>query len=317
VIHEHGHGHAHSHAHPGAGGHAHGRAHSPSSSSPALWRAFGLTSSVLIIEAVGGLLTGSVALLADAGHMLTDAGALGIALFAAWAATRPRGPRHSFGYGRAEVLAALLNGLLLGGVSVGVGFESFERLGAPREVQALPMLGIAVVGLAANLLSGLFLMRSARDNLNVRAAFYHVATDALGSVAAIAASAAILLFGWHSADAVAGLAIAVLLVWSGVRLMRESVHILLEGAPYHLDLEQIAQRVRAVPGVARIHDLHIWTVGSGFPAMSAHVDLAPGADPEVVRRAVHRLLHQEYAVAHTTIQTESAPPLLQVDGPPL
>ena len=317
MIHEHGHAHAHSHAHSGAGGHAHGHERSRSSSSPALWRAFALTSSVLILEAVGGFLTGSVALLADAGHMLTDAGALGIALFAAWAASRPRGPRHSFGYGRAEVLAALLNGLLLGGVSVGVGLESFARLGAPHAVQAGPMLGIAVVGLAANLLSGLFLMRSARDNLNVRAAFYHVATDALGSLAAIAASAAILLFGWQSADAVAGLAIAVLLVWSGVRLMRESIHILLEGAPYHLDLEQIAQRVRAVPGVARIHDLHIWTVGSGFPAMSAHVDLAPGADPEAVRRAVHRLLHLEYAVAHTTIQTESAPPLLQVDGPPL
>jgi cobalt-zinc-cadmium efflux system protein len=313
VIHEHG----HAHAHPHAGGEPHAHARRPSSSSTALWRAFALTSSVLILEAAGGFLTGSVALLADAGHMLTDAGALGIALFAAWAATRPRGPRHSFGYGRAEVLAALLNGLLLGGVSVGVAVESFERLGTVRTVQAVPMLGIAVAGLVANVVSGLFLMRSARGNLNVRAALYHVATDALGSLAAIAASASILAFGWQSADAFAGLAIAVLLVWSAVQLTRESVHILLEGAPYHLDLDQIAQRVRAVPGVARIHDLHIWSVGSGFPAMSAHVDLAPGADPEAVRRAVHRLLHQEYAVAHTTIQTESAPPLLQVDGPPL
>jgi cobalt-zinc-cadmium efflux system protein len=206
---------------------------------------------------------------------------------------------------------------LLGGVSVGVAVESFERLGTVRTVQAVPMLGIALAGLVANVVSGLFLMRSARGNLNVRAALYHVATDALGSLAAIAASASILAFGWQSADAFAGLAIAVLLVWSAVQLTRESVHILLEGAPYHLDLDQIAQRVRAVPGVARIHDLHIWSVGSGFPAMSAHVDLAPGADPEAVRRAVHRLLHQEYAVAHTTIQTESAPPLLQVDGPPL
>jgi cobalt-zinc-cadmium efflux system protein len=316
VIQEHGHAHGHAHSHPG--GHRQAHARGPSSSSAALWRAFALTSSVLIFEAVGGFLTGSVALLADAGHMLTDAGALGIALFAAWAASRPRGPRHSFGYGRAEVLAALLNGLLLGGVSVGVAVESLERLGSPRSVQAAPMLGIALVGLVANLVSGTFLLRSgARDNLNVRAALYHVATDAVGSLAAIVASTAILVFGWQNADALAGIAIAVLLVWSAVRLMRDSVHILLEGAPLHLDLDQIAERVRAVPGVARIHDLHIWTVGSGFPAMSAHVDLAPGADPEVVRRAVHRLLHMEYAVAHTTIQTESAPPLLQVDGPPL
>ena len=220
---------------------------------------------MLVLELVGGFLTGSVALLADAGHMLTDAGALGIALFAAWAANRPAGRRHSFGYGRAEVLAALLNGLLLGGVSIAVGVESFSRLGSPPSVQAVPMLGIAVVGLGANLVSGSFLMRGARTNLNVRAALYHVAIDAVGSLAAICAGAAILAFGWESADAVAGLAIAVLLVFSALRLTRDSVDILLEGAPRHLDLVEVAERVRAVKGVARIHDLHIWTVGAAFP----------------------------------------------------
>jgi cobalt-zinc-cadmium efflux system protein len=215
------------------------------------------------------------------------------------------------------VLAALLNGLLLGGVSVGIAVESFSRLASPHVVNVGPMLGIAALGLVANLVSGLFLLRSARSSLNMRAALLHVAGDALGSLAALAAGAAILWFDWQSADAIAGIAIAGLLVVSALRLIRDSVHILLEGAPLHLDLDEIARRVSAVNGVARIHDLHIWTVGSGFPAMSAHVDLLPGADPEVVRRAVHRLLHQEYAVAHTTIQTESAPPLLQVDGPPL
>jgi cobalt-zinc-cadmium efflux system protein len=292
-------------------------AHAPASDAVVLRRAFVLTVLVLVVEAVGGFLTGSVALLADAGHMLTDAGALGIALFAAWAANQPRRARHSFGYGRAEVLAALLNGMLLGGVSVGIAVESVERLGSPHEVDAPTLLAIAVVGLAANLVSGMWLLRGARSSLNVRAALFHVAGDALGSLAAIAAGAAILAFGWQKADAVAGLAIALLLVASAVRLIRDSVDILLEGAPRHLDLDEIADRVRKVPGVARIHDLHIWTVGSGFPAMSAHVDLLPGADAESVRRAVHRLLHQEYSVAHTTIQTESAPPLLQVDGPPL
>jgi cobalt-zinc-cadmium efflux system protein len=200
---------------------------------------------------------------------------------------------------------------------VGVAVESFTRLHTPHAVDAGPMLGIAAIGLVANLTSGSFLMRGAQSNLNVRAALYHVAADAVGSVAAIAASVAILAFGWESADALAGLAIAVLMVVSALRLTRESVDILLEGAPRHLDLDEIAEQVRAVTGVARIHDLHIWTVGSGFPSMSAHVDLLPGADGEAVRRAVHRLLHEEYAIAHTTIQTESAPPLLQVDGPPL
>ena len=294
--------------------HDHARAVDPSGP---LRAAFAITASVLVLELVGGLMTGSVALLADAGHMLTDAGSLGIALFAAWAATQPRLPRHSFGYGRAEVLAALLNGLLLGGVSVGIAVESFERLADPRHVAALPMMAIAAIGLVANVASGAFLLRGAHDNLNVRAALYHVAGDALGSIAALAAGVAIWLFNFASADALAGMAIAVLLVASAVRLVRESVEILLEGAPRHLDLDAIAREVASLAGVARVHDLHIWTVGSGFLAMSAHVDLRAGADPEAVRRSVHRLLHQQYEIAHTTIQTESPPPLLQVESPPL
>lgn len=311
------HDHDHPHAHGGSHARGHVQAHAPASDAVALRRAFALTALVLVVEAVGGFLTGSVALIADAGHMLTDAGALGIALFAAWAVNRPRRARHTFGYGRAEVLAALLNGMLLGGVSVGIAVESMERLSVPHTVDATTMLAIAALGLVANLVSGMLLLRGARSSLNVRAALFHVAGDAIGSLAAIGAGLSMVWFGWYQADAIAGLAIALLLVASALRLIRDSVDILLEGAPRHLDLDEIADRVRKVPGVARIHDLHIWTVGSGFPAMSAHVDLRPGADAEAVRRAVHRLLHQEYAVAHTTIQTESAPPLLQVDGPPL
>ncbi len=296
--------------------HRHDHAH-PADASRGLRAAFAITVSVLVLELVGGILTGSVALLADAGHMLTDAGALGYAVFAAWAATQPRLPRHSFGYGRAEVLAALLNGLLLGGVSVGIAIESFSRLAEPSDIDAGTMMVIAGIGLVANIASGAFLLRGSHDSLNVRAALYHVAGDALGSIAALAAGAAILAFDFTRADALAGLAIAVLLVASAVRLVRESVEILLEGAPRHLDLDAIAREVAGLAGVARVHDLHIWTVGSGFPAMSAHVDLLAGADPEVVRRSVHRLLHQSYAIAHTTIQTESAPPLLQVETPRL
>lgn len=293
--------------------------HTPSradGSLSSLRAAFAITATVLVLEAVGGLLTGSVALLADAGHMLTDAGALGIALLAARISARPRSARKSFGYGRAEILAALANGLLLGGVSVGIAFESLERFSNPRPVLAAPMLGIAAVGLVANLASARILSRSSRENLNVRAALFHVLGDTLGSLAAIGAAVVILLWGWEQADALAGLAIALLLVASAVRLVRESTDILLEGAPGHLDLEEIAREVVALPGVVSVHDLHIWTVTSGFPAMSAHVDLEEGANADAVRRSVHRLLHQRYAIEHTTIQTEQPRGLISIDPAP-
>jgi cobalt-zinc-cadmium efflux system protein len=179
------------------------------------------------------------------------------------------------------------------------------------------MLVIAVIGLVANGVSALVLYRSDRHNLNVRAALLHVLGDALGSVAAIVAGVSMLLFGLYVLDAVAGLVIAGLLVVSAVRLVREASDILLEGTPRGISLESIAGRVCEIPGVRSIHDLHIWTVTSGFPAMSGHVDLEHGADPEEVRRAVHRLLHQEYEIEHTTIQTEAfrEQELLSIEDP--
>lgn len=280
----------------------------------ALRAAFAITASVLVLEAVGGVLTGSLALLADAGHMLTDAGALGIALLAAWISARPRSPSKSFGYGRAEILAALANGLLLGGVSVAIALESWERISAPQAIKAGPMLGIALIGLGANLLSARLLWHPASENLNVRAARLHVLGDALGSLAAAGAALAILLWDFYAADALAGILIAVLLVWGATRLVRESVDILLEGAPHNMDIQKIASEVLALPGVLAIHDLHIWTVTSGFLAMSGHVEIEPGARPDAVRRSVHRLLHQDYAIEHTTIQTEEPAELLSIDG---
>jgi cobalt-zinc-cadmium efflux system protein len=307
---------AHAHGADAHGGHAHALG-SSGRASGRLRIALAVTLSVLVLEAVGGFLIGSVALLADAGHMLTDTGALCIALFAAWAASQPRNAQKSFGYGRAEILGALTNGVLLGGVSIAVAIESISRLlGEAHAIDARWMVGIAVIGLVANLVSAAFLSRSAGENLNVRAALFHVIGDALGSVAAICAGGAIWLWGWNSADALAGLVIAALLVVSAVRLVRDAVDILLEGAPRNLDLDQIAGEVRALQGVLAVHDLHIWTVGSGFPAMSAHLDLQPGADHEQVRRAAHQLLHQRYAISHTTIQTEQAPALLGIEDPP-
>ena len=309
--------HAHGQSHESEGGGHRYAGHVPASQR-ALTIAFCATTSILLLEAVGGWLTGSIALLADAGHMLTDAGALGIALFAAWVSARPASARRSFGYGRAEILAALGNGLLLGAVSVAVALESFERLGERPPIAAGPMVAIAVVGLAANLVSAWVLSRNTSRDLNVRAALLHVLGDALGSVAAIAAGVGILLFDVRALDALAGLAIAALLVVSAVRLVLEAGHILLEGTPRDLDIDRIATRVCALPGVRSIHDFHVWSVSSGFTAMSAHVDLEKDADPEDVRRSVHRLLHQEYDVEHTTIQTEAwiEPELLDIEPPP-
>ena len=303
-------------AHPGhAHSHSHAHEHVPDASVDtvrALRTALAITASVLLIELVGGWWTGSIALVADAGHMLTDACALAVALAALWASLRPRDSRRSFGYGRTQILGALANGLLLGGVSAAVALESIERLGAGREVAARPMLAIDVVGLVANVVTAGVLWKADPHNLNVRAARWHVLGDALGSLGAIGASVVILIWDFRAADAIAGLAIAALLVYSAYALVRDSVDVLLEGVPRHLDLQRIAQEACQLPGVVSIHDLHIWTVGPGFPAMSAHVDLAPGADPERVRRALHTLLHQHYGIRHTTIQTE-APTLHEIE----
>lgn len=279
----------------------------------ALRGALVVTISILLLEGVGGWLTGSVALLADAGHMLTDAGALGLALLAARLRLRPTSSRKTFGYGRAEILAALANGLLLGATSVAIAIESLGRLRSPEPIAALPMLSIACVGLGANLLSAWLLVRADRENLNIRGALAHVLGDALGSLAAIAAGIAILAWGWLQADALAGLGIAGLLVAAAIRLVRGSLDILLEGAPDDLDLEKLVSDVCDLPGVAGIHDLHIWTVTSGFPAMSGHVDLTPGADGHAVQTAVSRLVRTRYGIEHTTIQTEPAPRLHTID----
>jgi cobalt-zinc-cadmium efflux system protein len=308
-----GHSHSHSPSHSNAGGRAEHAcetlpARGGQDAIGALRGALAITGVTLVAELIGGWWTGSLALIADAGHMLIDAGALAVAWLAAWVSLRPRDARRSFGYGRTQILGALANGVLLGAVSAGVAMEALDRLtDVPTPIDARLMLAIAVLGLLANIASAVLLHRAGSANLNVRAALWHVIGDALGSVGAIAAALAILLFDLSRADAVAALCIALLLLVGALRLIRESVDVLLEGAPPHLDLKKIQREVCALAGVASLHDLHIWTVGPGFAAMSAHVDLMAGADPEGVRRAVHRLLHQSYGIRHTTIQTECMP----------
>jgi cobalt-zinc-cadmium efflux system protein len=280
----------------------------------ALRIALAITLTVLGVEVVGGLLSGSLALLADAGHMATDALGLGLALVAVRLAARGPSPGKSFGHRRAEVLAALANGVLLGAVALQVAIEAAGRFGAPRPIEGPLMLGVASAGLLANLAAAAVLTRVGSRGLNVRAALLHVLGDALGSVGAILAAVAILTFGWLWADPAVAVVIAGLILVSAVRLVRESLDVLMEGTPPHVDVDALLAAIRAVPGVLDVHDLHVWTLTSGYHALSAHVDVSPDADPHAVLHILSDLAQQRFAIAHTTFQLEHAAPLLQIDG---
>jgi len=290
------HDHAHAHGH-GAGSIRGGRA---------LSVALVLTAAYTAIEAVGGILTGSLALLADAGHMLSDNVALALALFAAWLAARPPTAQKTFGYRRAEILAALANGVTLVAISIWVFVEAGRRLSDPPDVLGGWMLAIAIVGLAVNLAAGGVLLRSRRESLNVDAAFRHVVADALGSFGVIAAAAAVLATGWTRADPLAGLVIGLLVLASAWTILRDATRILLEAAPEGVDPGDVGRRLAQVGGVVDVHDLHIWTITSGFPALSAHVLVEPGADCHRIRLELERLLGEEFGLGHTTIQVDHA-----------
>jgi cobalt-zinc-cadmium efflux system protein len=267
-----------------------------------------ITTAFMLVEAAVGFWTKSLALVADAGHMLADAAALGLALFAQWIAERPRTERSTYGYRRAEVLAAFANGMVLAGVAVLILKEAGERYFSPMPIRGPEMLGTAVAGLLVNLLVALLLMRSQKDSLNVRAAFAHVLTDALGSGAAILAGALIVLFDLVQADAVLSAAIALLVAWSGFRILRETAGILLEAAPPHLDVNAIERTIRSTQGVAGVHDLHVWRISERFDTLTAHVTVARGEHGVEVARRVSECLRDEYGLDHVTIQPEAPPP---------
>ncbi len=267
-----------------------------------------LTASFMCVEAVAGFWTGGLALLADATHMLADAGALGLALFAAEWAKKPRSAKSTFGYRRGEVLAAFMNGVALAVTAIGIIVEALDRWRTPHEIRALPMLAIAAAGLGVNLLVAKILVRESRDSLNVRAAFAHVATDAVGSVGAMGAAGLVLAFDWRRADAVASMAIAALVAWSGWRVLRETTSILLEAAPAHLDVASIEERIRACPGVGAVHDLHVWRISERFDALTVHVVLADGFHGVEVCRDVARCLKEQFGLEHVTVQPEAPLP---------
>jgi len=301
------HGHAHGHGAHDTGGAAR------AADRRALRLALAITLAFLAVEVVGGWLAGSLALLADAAHMATDALGLALALLAARLAGRRPTWEKTFGHRRAEVLAALANGVLLGAVAIQVAIEAVGRFGAPPVVQGRLMLGVAFAGLVANVAAAAVLARAGSGGLNVRAALWHVLGDALGSVGAIAAAAGILAFGWAWADPAVAIAIAVLILVSSWRLVRESLDVLMEGTPAHVDVDALLAAIRAVPGVVDVHDLHVWTLTSGYHALSAHVDVSPDADPHGVLHILADLAEKRFAVAHTTFQLENVERLLQIE----
>ena len=267
----------------------------------------GLAAVYMLAEAVGGWLTGSLALLADAGHMLSDAAALGLSLFAIWIAQRPPTPRRTWGYHRTEILAALANGATLVAISVWVVVEAVERFRNPPEVDAPVMMAIAVGGLVVNLIGLAILSGGRNESLNVRGAWLHVLTDALGSVQAIAAGVLIWAYGWNWADPVASVLISLLVVYSAWHLLKETVGVLMEGTPAHIDLDEVRNALAGLPGVCGVHDLHVWTITSGMEALSAHLVVVEEASTSLLLQQVQSSLHDRFGIHHTTVQLEPEP----------
>ncbi|MCA9511498.1 MAG: cation transporter [Myxococcales bacterium] len=265
-----------------------------------------LSAAYLVAEVAGGLWTGSLALLADAGHMLSDVASLALANATLWMAQRPADARRTFGHTRAEVLGALVQGTALVAVALLIVREAFERFAAPAPVAGGGMLAIATGGLVVNLV-GLWVLHGGREeNLAVRGAFLHVLSDALGSVGAMAAGLAIWARGWTWADPTASVAIAALVLVSAWSLLRDATDVLMETVPRHLDVERIRDALRSVDDVADVHDLHVWTIGSGEVSLSCHAVARAGADGAALLERFNRLLADRFRIVHATIQIEPA-----------
>ena len=308
MAHDHAHaphGHAHSHAHAHAG-HGHQHAHGDGSAR-SLAIALGLTLSFFAVEIAAGIYTHSLALLSDAGHMLTDSGALVLALWAQRLAQRPRTRVHTFGFRRAEILAALANGALLVATAAGVVVEAFSRLSEPPHVDAVPMLWVACGGLVVNGLAALVLGHGARDSLNLRAALAHVLSDALGSVASIAAALGVIYFDFALADPLASLAIALLIGFGAVRLLKQTGSVLMERTPVGIDLHELEQEIRTTRGVSDLHDLHAWLISDGFAIVTVHVVLDGLGHGTDVARAVGERVRARFGIEHVTVQPEAPP----------
>ncbi|SDH48482.1 cobalt-zinc-cadmium efflux system protein [Actinokineospora alba] len=288
-------------------GHGHGTAASASGRMAGrLWAAFGIAAAIMVLEFVVGFATSSLALVSDAAHMLTDVVGVGLALAAIMAARRAKAKSHrTFGLYRAEVLAALANAVLLFGVAGYVVYEAVDRFDNPPAVPGWPVLLAALAGLAANVVSFLLLRDGAKDSLNVRGAYLEVLADLIGSVGVLISALVTILFGWRYADPIVGVAIGLWVLPRTWGLARRALHILFQHAPERVDVEELTKRLCAVPGVAEVHDVHVWTLTSGMEVASAHLTITADADQAVVLRAAQELLTADYGLEHATLQVES------------
>jgi len=283
-----------------------------------MWWALAINVGLLLAEAVGGILTGSLAVLADAGHLLSDASSIVLALIAARLATLPAAGRRTFGYQRSEVLAALVNGLLLVAVSVAVAIAAVGRISDPPEIDGWGVLALGFLGLAGNVAATVVLARGQREDINLEGVLRHSAADALGSIGVVVAGAFVLLGGSPLVDPIVGLLIAALILASSWRLIKEPVDVLMEAAPAGIDVEGVGRAICREQWVRSVHDLHVWTVTSGFGAIAAHVVVAQGADRDLIRRRLELTLRDSYGIEHTTLQMEeeASQELLHVENAP-
>ncbi len=303
------HGHAHhSHSHHG---HLHGHHHSDGNregNKRGLTIALLITAGIMILEFAGGLVTNSLALLSDSGHMLSDASSLALSLVAMWFAAKPASPNKTYGFYRFEILAALFNGVTLFVVAGFIIWEAFQRFDSPPEVSSLSMILIASVGLIANLLSALALLRQGdvKNNLNLRSAYLHVLGDALGSVGAVVAGLVMLAFGWYVADPIISILVSILILRSAWGVIKNTVHILMEGTPAAVNQQEVKATLKEIAGVKDVHDLHIWTITSGLDSLSCHLLINDDADGQTILQQAIRMLEERFKIQHTTIQVETS-----------
>ena len=283
--------------------HAHSHAAARAGNRRRLAIALGINLALVVAGVAGALLFDSVALLADAGHVLSDAAAIGLGLVAAVLAARPARGRRTFGFHRTEIIAALVNGVLLVAVAALVFVEAIGRLSDPPHVAGGGVIAVGVIGLLGNIAATVALAAGDRRDLNLEAVLRHSAADALGSIGVVVSGTIVLATGWGYADPIAGLLIGLLILAGSVGLVREAVDVLMEAAPAGVDVQEVGEAMAAVPGVREVHDLHVWTVTSGFPALAAHVRTAPDADADAVRQRVEAVLHDRFEIEHTTLQT--------------
>jgi cobalt-zinc-cadmium efflux system protein len=292
------------HAHSAAHGHGHSHGVAPDADRGPLLIALGLILGFMLVEVVAGIAAGSLALLSDAAHMLTDAAALGLALVAMRLARRPAQGAMTFGFRRAEILSAQVNGATLLALGVVIVIEGIHRLVHPPDVAGGAVLVVALAGIVVNLAATWVLARANRASLNVEGAYQHILTDLFAFIATAVAGAVVLLTGFTRADGLAALLVAALMLYAAYGLLVASGRVVLEAAPEGVDPDAIGRALAAVPGIAEVHDLHVWEVSSGFPALSAHVVVARDADCHAARRELQVLLQERFGIEHTTLQTD-------------